>query len=137
MLAKAIGYLLAHHEIGTFLTYEVTPNWQHPQEPGTLSYIFSVEQTKLTTEDLVYQKMWEMYKDQLKNATTTMLSEMANLMSIGVDSSLLDTEVQKIVDLEFQIATQINTQYAELTQFARFVSFVILRKNDYFAYCDM
>ncbi|KAI6243076.1 Phosphate-regulating neutral endopeptidase [Aphelenchoides fujianensis] len=109
VFAKVVGVLSGQFQTETFVTFMIDTNWQHPADKGYRPYAVYVDQTTLTFSDTYYIKAWDVYKDSLKNASESILGDVAGFLNVQLDEAQMEKDLQAIFDMEVAIAKTINT----------------------------
>ncbi|KAI1730229.1 peptidase family m13 domain-containing protein [Ditylenchus destructor] len=115
--ARAIGHLKYVGFLQTLVAIDVDTNWRNPQD--YLPYALFVDQPQLVYANTYYIKYWDHLRDNYFNDTYTLLANYARISNVQVDESQLKRDVQGILDLEFRIATRVNTPVTERRKFDR------------------
>uniref|UniRef100_A0A915EP33 Peptidase M13 N-terminal domain-containing protein n=1 Tax=Ditylenchus dipsaci TaxID=166011 RepID=A0A915EP33_9BILA len=117
ILGYALGYLSYTERLNTLLSFSIETNWKDPH--GKQPYAFYIDQTELVYPDVFYLKLWDDIKEDYSAEITNMLTSFAKFNNTQVDEALLKEDVRKIMDLEWKIATQVNTPAVMRRSFER------------------
>ncbi|KAI6234145.1 Phosphate-regulating neutral endopeptidase [Aphelenchoides fujianensis] len=121
VFAKVVGVLSGQFQTETFVTFMIDTNWKHPADNGYRPYSIYVDQTTLTFPDTYYIKAWDVYKDSLKNASESILGDVAGFLNVKLDEAQMEKDLQAIFDMEVTIATKINTDGNTRRDYGRMV----------------
>ncbi|KAI1730222.1 peptidase family m13 domain-containing protein [Ditylenchus destructor] len=107
VLGASLGYLSYTEGLNTLVSFSIETNWKKPHSDQP--YALFIDQASLVFPDNYYTKIWDQVRDDYSNETFAIIKAYADYTGANVDEDKLKADVQKILNLEYVIASQKNT----------------------------
>ncbi|KAK0399421.1 hypothetical protein QR680_003038 [Steinernema hermaphroditum] len=116
-LGKMLGFLSGSLGTDTFISQQIDTNWDDPN--SNKGYALFFDQSVQYRPNTYYLKIWNSFKVTYAKEIKQRLTILAGIQKITLNSTVLDADVQSILNLEYTLATTMSTADSVRRQYQR------------------